>query len=222
MIEYRHIVDKKVSQLPLGKVVCVGRNYADHARELNNPAPTSPVLFIKPATSLVPLQGSIEIPSDHGECHFEAEMSILVGEPVVRGNNKNPLKCIAGVGLSLDLTLRDLQQSLKSKGLPWEKAKAFDGACPTSAFLSPSLCGDLQQQQIRLYQNTMVKQDGNTADMMTSVQSLLAYISEYFTLMPGDIVLTGTPAGVGALADGDNLYIELSDLIRCNTDVSLR
>ena len=222
MIEYRHIVDKNGSQLPLGKVVCVGRNYADHARELNNPVPTSPVLFIKPATSLVSLQGSIEIPSDNGECHFEAEMSILIGDPIARGNHKNPLDCIAGVGVSLDLTLRDLQQTLKSKGLPWEKAKAFDGACPTSEFLSPSHCVDLQQQQIRLYQNAALKQDGNTADMITSVESLLAYISEYFTLMPGDIVLTGTPAGVGALADGDNLCVELSDLIRCNADVSLR
>lgn len=222
MIEYRHVVEQKISELPLGKVVCVGRNYADHARELNNPVPSAPVLFIKPATSLAPMEGSIEIPSAHGECHFEAEMSILIGDPITRGNDKNPLECIAGIGLSLDLTLRDLQQTLKSKGLPWEKAKAFDGACPTSTFLSPSRLGDLQTQYIKLYQNNILKQNGNTADMITPVESLLTYISQYFSLAPGDLVLTGTPAGVGALAEGDNLCIELSDLIRCDTDVSLR
>ncbi|MDA8646636.1 fumarylacetoacetate hydrolase family protein [Porticoccaceae bacterium] len=222
MIEYRHVVEQKVSELPVGKVVCVGRNYADHARELNNPVPTAPVLFIKPSTSLAPMQGSIEIPSAYGECHFEAEMSILIGDSITRGNDKNPLECIAGIGLSLDLTLRDLQQTLKSKGLPWEKAKAFDGACPTSTFLSPSGVGDLQTQYIKLYQNNILKQNGNTADMMTPVESLLTYISQYFSLMPGDLVLTGTPAGVGALAEGDNLCIELSDLIRCDMDVSLR
>jgi 2-keto-4-pentenoate hydratase/2-oxohepta-3-ene-1,7-dioic acid hydratase in catechol pathway len=219
MHQYSHFVDGKQSDLPLGKIVCVGRNYAAHARELNNPLPTSPVLFIKPSTALAAINSEIIVPTALGECHFETEMSLLIGKKLINCGEDEAARAIKGVGLSLDLTLRDIQQDLKDKGLPWEKAKAFDGACPSSAFVSRAQLGDLQNQQIRLYKNGQIQQDGNTSDMINPVLSLLAYISQFFTLLPGDIVLTGTPSGVGPLQVGDKLVLELSDAIHCKGEV---
>lgn len=219
-MSYRHMVDGGAQDLPLGKIVCVGRNYAAHAKELNNPVPGEPVLFIKPSTSLVDLNGTIDIPAGHGQCHFETEMSILIGQKLSAGCTEQQAQAsIAGVGLALDLTLRELQQQLKDKSLPWEKAKSFDGACPMSGFVSPNLLGDLQNQRIQLWQNAEIKQDGNSADMLTPVLPLLVYISSFFTLLPGDLVLTGTPAGVGPLAKGDSLELKLSDALHCHTQI---
>ena len=216
---YSHFIDGEKSDLPLGKIVCVGRNYAAHARELNNPLPASPVLFIKPNTALTAIDNQIIIPTTLGECHFETEMSLLIGKQLCHCNENEVTAAIAGVGLSLDLTLRDIQQDLKDSGLPWEKAKAFDGACPSSAFISQAQAGDLKNQKIRLYKNGQLHQDGNTSDMLNPVLPLLTYISQFFTLLPGDMVLTGTPAGVGPLQVGDKLVLELSDLIHCETEV---
>ena len=219
MDRYQHIVDGNEVRLPLGKVVCVGRNYAAHARELNNPVPASPGLFIKPNTALAPLDEAIFMPTHLGECHFETEMSILIGKPLTQCTERQAQAAILGIGIGLDLTLRDLQQELKEKSLPWEKSKSFDGACPASVFVSPDKLGDLQRQQITLSLNQQLRQDGNSADMLTPVLPLLAYISQFFTLLPGDIVFTGTPAGVGPLAVGDQLDISLSDVIHCRTEV---
>jgi len=219
MHRYSHFVDGKEWDLPLGKIVCVGRNYAAHARELNNPLPTLPVLFIKPSTALAAIDNEIIIPTDLGECHFETEMSLLMGKKLTNCSEDEAAAAITGVGLSLDLTLRDIQQDLKDNGLPWEKSKAFNGACPSSGFVSRIHVGDLQNQQIRLYKNGQLQQDGNTSDMLNPVLPLLAYISQFFTLLPGDIVLTGTPAGVGPLQVGDKLALELSDLIHCKGEV---
>ena len=147
-------------------------------------------------------------------------MSILIAEELKAGcDEQQAQQAIAGVGLALDLTLRDLQQQLKDKSLPWEKAKAFDGACPVSDFVSVNRAGDLQDQQIQMYQNQQLRQDGNSADMLTPVLPLLVYISQFFTLLPGDMLLTGTPAGVGPLAIGDQLQLSLSDLIQCQTQI---
>ena len=220
MTIYTHTLDGVPQTLPVGKVVCVGRNYAEHARELNNPVPSEPVLFIKPSTALVKLEQPLAIPTKFGACHFEAEMAVLIGERLTGCNEQQAATAIAGVGVALDLTLRELQSTLKEKSLPWEKAKAFDGACPISAFVGVQKIADLQNQQIQLRQNGELQQDGNSADMLTPVLPLLAYISQFFTLSPGDIVLTGTPAGVGPLAEGDSLEISLGDLINVKTEVA--
>ena len=222
MSEYGHIVNGVPSQLPVGKVVCVGRNYAEHARELNNPLPTEPVLFIKPSTALARLDQPVSIPTAFGGCHYETEMAILIGQSLTACSEQQAAEAIAGIGIALDLTLRDLQTQLKDKSLPWEKAKAFDGACPMSAFIAPPLTAELQHQQIQLRQNGQLKQDGNSADMLTPVLPLLAYISQFFTLQPGDIVLTGTPAGVGPLALGDRLQVSLSNTIDLYTTITER
>ncbi|WIO74170.1 fumarylacetoacetate hydrolase family protein [Porticoccaceae bacterium LTM1] len=214
---YQHVLDGKQVNLPVGKIVCIGRNYAEHARELNNPIPTEPLLFIKPATTVVPIAPTFSIPMDRGSCHFETELAILVGERLSNADESQAEKAILGVGVALDLTLRDVQQQLKEKGQPWEKAKAFDGACPLSEFVS--FDGDLQNLEFSLIQNGEVRQQVNTSDMLTPVLKLMAYISGHFTLMPGDVVLTGTPAGVGPLAVGDSLCAELTGLVRAESTV---
>lgn len=207
-----------IADYPVGKVVCVGRNYADHARELNNPVPSEPILFIKPATALVPLEAPLSIPEDRGACHVETEMALLIGQRLQGAGQAQALAAIVGVGVGFDLTLRDVQNRLKDKGHPWEMAKAFDGSCPLSAFVAPEgLAWD--QVTLQLDRNGQRQQDGNSGDMITPVGELLAYISRYFTLNPGDVVMTGTPAGVGPLHSGDSLQVRLDDRLAVATTV---
>jgi len=135
-MSYQHRwIDGSAIDLPVGKVVCVGRNYAEHARELGNEVPDAPILFIKPASSLVPMAPSFNIPTDQGEVHHEIEMALLVSERLQNVDALTAQWSMAGFGLGLDLTLRDVQNELKKKGHPWERAKAFDGACPVSGFI---------------------------------------------------------------------------------------
>jgi 2-keto-4-pentenoate hydratase/2-oxohepta-3-ene-1,7-dioic acid hydratase in catechol pathway len=156
----------------LGKIVCVGRNYAEHAKELNNPVPRQPLLFIKPSTAAVSMLEPVAIPRGQGACHHELEMSVLIVESLTRASSEQAVDAIGGIGLALDLTLRDLQSALKQNGQPWERAKAFDGACPLSPFVSlgtkPGRAkqGELQQLDIKLYRNGLIQQAGNTTDML--------------------------------------------------------
>ncbi len=216
---YQHSLNGETLDLPLGKVVCVGRNYADHAKELNNPVPTAPILFIKPATAVVPFRGEITIPSDQGECHHELEMSVLIGKPLKNADASTVQDAILGFGLGLDLTLRDLQSKLKEKSHPWEIAKSFDGACPLSEFVPTAALEDPLHTPLSLSVNGDLRQQGSTADMITPVYALIAYMSRYFTLQPGDVVLTGTPAGVSALQPGDTLQGTLGDALTCSAKV---
>lgn len=193
-----------------GKVVCVGRNYADHARELNNPVPTEPILFIKPATAMVAASAPFAIPADRGVVHFETEMALLIGKTLSDAGEEECLEAIAGVGLGFDITLRELQDQLKAKSHPWEVAKAFDGSCPLSAFTPLSEPLDWANIAIQMSCNGELRQDGNSEAMITPVARLLAYTSRIFTLQPGDVVMTGTPAGVGPLQAGDKLQASLS------------
>ena len=207
--------------LPLGKVVCVGRNYAEHARELNNPVPSEPLLFIKPATSVVALADEIQLPRGRGAVHYETEIALLIGAPlsgVVSG--KEASTAIAGIGLALDLTLRELQDQLKSNGHPWERAKAFDGACPLSSFVPTEQAPALNALPLQLHINGELRQDGNSADMITPIIALLQHIAGVFTLLPGDVVITGTPAGVGVLQPGDQLQLSIPGLLEQNAHIA--
>lgn len=183
------------------KVVCVGRNYAEHAHELNNPVPTSPILFIKPESSIQD-QSRLQIPRNG--IHYECELAILIGETSGDGVPES----IAGLGLALDLTDRELQSKLKEKGHPWERAKAFDGATYLTRFV-PYVDQDLKHIRFTLDLNGKTVQNGITSDMLFDVKSLLKEISAIFTLRKGDVVLTGTPKGVGVLTDGDELALGL-------------
>ncbi|OXY82544.1 fumarylacetoacetate hydrolase family protein [Oceanimonas doudoroffii] len=209
---YQH-VDQEGFVLPYatGKVVCVGRSYLEHAAELNNPVPDQPLLFIKPATSLVPLDEPLVLPQGQGPVHHEAEVALLIGRRLCRASATDALNAVVGVGLALDLTLRAVQDQLKGKGQPWERAKAFDGSCPVGPFVAPELLSPLQQLDFSLTVNGALRQQGNTGMMMWPMGELLADISHSFTLMPGDIVLTGTPKGVGELRGGDVLTLTLDN-----------
>ena len=209
-MSYQHQwLDGTRINLPVGKAVCVGRNYAAHAKELGNVVPDAPILFLKPSTSIVPLSPSFSIPSDRGSCHHETEIAVLIGQTISKIDVKDVPAAIAGYGLALDLTLRDLQNQLKKQGYPWEVAKAFDGACPLSPFMKPEQLGDVYHTEFTLMVNGEPRQHGLTDDMITHVYELIAYISQIFTLEAGDIVLTGTPEGVAALAVGDQLVLSV-------------
>jgi len=211
-VVYQHrYLDGSPLALPVGKVVCIGRNYLDHIRELNNAVPETPILFMKPATALVSLDEPIPWPAGRGECHHEVELAVLVGRELRNANAERARDAVAGYGVALDLTLRALQNELKSKGHPWETAKAFDGACPLSPFLKPESLPEPQAADLGLQVNGQWRQQGNTRLMIVGIFELMAYISTHFTLQPGDVVLTGTPAGVGPLHSGDVLLLRLAD-----------
>ncbi|NMT64565.1 fumarylacetoacetate hydrolase family protein [Marinobacter orientalis] len=219
MPDYQHHwKDGTPVHLPLGKIVCIGRNYAEHARELNNPVPDEPLLFIKPATSAVHITRPLDFPRDRGEVHFETELAVLIGRPLTNASASEAEGAILGYGLALDLTLRDLQSRLKEKGQPWERAKAFDGACPLSPFVSVER---LRRDHLTftLEINRERQQTGDTRDMLNPIVPLIAHMSSQFTLMPGDVVLTGTPKGVGPLASGQILSLELEDALFVETTV---
>lgn len=194
----------------LGKIVCVGRNYADHAKELNNPVPSAPILFIKPSTSAVSFDAPLEPPFSRGQVHYEAELALLIGEPLTHATQDDAERAIVGIGMALDLTLRDVQTQLKEKGHPWEIAKGFDGACPLSGFLPLSRVPNWNALAFRLEINGEERQFGEGADMLFPIPTLVAEMSRHFTLEPGDVILTGTPAGVGELPRGAQLRMTLT------------
>ena len=204
----------------LSKVVCVGRNYAEHARELNNPVPDEPILFIKPETSVVDLHQSLNIPSE--DCHYETEVAVLIGAELTKASAEGVLQGIAGIGLALDLTRRELQSQLKAKSHPWEIAKAFDGACPLSRFVPLVEFDDLKDIHFSLTINDILQQKASTQDMLTPIVPLISYMSRFFTLRPGDVVLTGTPKGVGELKAGDRLAFTLADKLHIETQALAR
>lgn len=206
--------------LQTGKAVCVGRNYMDHIEELNNSVPTDPLLFIKPASAFCDLAAPFCIPTADGECHNELEIALLVGRTLTNVTESEAMQGIIGVGLALDLTLRDKQTELKSKGYPWEIAKAFDNSCPVSSFIPVEEVSDIQDLHFSLQVNGEYRQQGHTALMIRQAASLISYISRYFTLEAGDLVLTGTPKGVGPLRPGDKLTCKLNDYFTISTQVS--
>jgi len=210
-MSYQHqYVDGTHIHFPLGKVVCIGRNYAEHAKEMNNPVPSEPLLFIKAGSCVVPLDDGFAIPEDRGAVHYEAEIAVLIGKPLSRTPDAEEVRdAISGFAPALDLTLRDLQARLKEKGYPWETAKSFDGACVLAPFVPGDAVEDLADIGIRLTINGEVRQDGNSRDMLNPILPMIQHICGHFSLQPGDVILTGTPVGVGPLHKGDELALEL-------------
>ena len=205
---------------PIGKILCIGRNYSEHIKELGNPTPEAPVIFIKPASSVIGEGETIVIPPYSHDCHHEAELALLIGRkgkdiPVDRA-----MEYIAGYGVGIDLTLRDVQGELKKKGLPWEIAKGFDTACPLSSFVEASGVADPQNLQIRLTVNGEIRQDGNTSMMIHRIPAIISHMSGRFTLEPGDVILTGTPAGVSRIVSGDTLAAEIPGVATLRVSVA--
>lgn len=220
-MSYQHqYVDGTHIHYPLGKVVCIGRNYAEHAKELDNPVPTEPLLFIKPGSCVVPLAGGFKIPTDRGSVHYETEIAVLLGKSLsTRPSEEEVLDAISGFAPALDLTLRDVQSKLKEKGLPWEIAKSFDGACVIAPFVAAGTYSDVTDIPVRLTLNGEVCQDGNSSLMLNPIVPMIQYMAACFSLQAGDVILTGTPAGVGPLNPGDELVLELPGASRFESNV---
>ena len=200
-------------EMPVSKVVCVGSNYAKHIQEMGSATPTEPVLFIKPETALCDLRQPLALPQGLGSVHHEVELAVLIGATLRQASEAHVEQAIAGYGVALDLTLRDIQGQMKKAGQPWEKAKGFDNSCPISGFIpAAEFQDDPQNIPLSLKVNGEVRQQGTTADMIHKIVPLIAYMSRFFTLRAGDIILTGTPEGVGPLHSGDALEVSLNGL----------
>lgn len=210
MVEYRHqFLNEQPPAFAVGKVVCVGRNYAAHAKELKHPIPETPLLFIKPSTAIVSFLEPLQLPDSESDCHYEAEIAVLIGETLKQPSVAQINEGIAGYGLGLDLTLRQLQTELKQQGHPWELAKGFDGACPLTPFVRAEAVSRPRALGLKNKINGNTKQWGHVAEMLNPIVDLIQLITQTMTLLPGDVVLTGTPAGVGPLIGGDQLDLEL-------------
>lgn len=187
------------------KIICIGRNYADHISELNNERPAEPVIFMKPDTAVLPKQFPFVIPEFTNDVHHEVEILVKINKVGKYIDSKFAHKYYDEIGLGIDFTARDLQAALKSKGLPWEKAKAFDGSAIISDFLSKKSFSSLENINFELTSNGMVVQRGNTSQMLWKIDEIIAYVSQFFTLRTGDIIFTGTPAGVAKVQPNDIL-----------------
>ncbi len=187
------------------KIICIGRNYADHAKELNNPLPTEPVFFLKPDTAILPAGSDFYIPEFSSNIHYECELVLKIKKVGKHIPEAFASDYFEEIGLGIDFTARDIQEEQKQKSLPWEKAKAFDNSAPMGQrFLAINLF-DQNAIHFELKKNGETVQTGNTADCIFSFNQIVAYISQYITLKTGDLIFTGTPAGVGPVAIGDHL-----------------
>lgn len=212
-------VKGEATEYRIGKILCIGRNYADHIKELGNEIPERPVIFMKPASSVIGAGEEIVIPPYSSDCHHEAELALLIGTGGSNIAAAEALGHLAGYGVAIDLTLRDVQAEQKKKGLPWEIAKGFDTACPLSDFVPAEAVADPQALTITLSVNGVKRQDGSTGLMIHRIPELISYLSSIFTLEPGDLVLTGTPAGVGPIKSGDSVVAEITEVGRLQVSV---
>ncbi len=197
------------------KILCIGRNYADHISELNNERPSEPVIFLKPDTAILKDNEPFYHPDFSNDIHHEVEIVLKINKVGKNIEAKFAHKYYEEIGVGIDFTARDIQSKLKEKGLPWEKAKAFNGSAPISGFVSKTKFADLQHLNFSLDVNGEVRQKGNTEMMLWNFDEIIAEISKYFTLKTGDLIFTGTPAGVGKVAVGDKLtaFIEGEEML---------
>ena len=192
------------------KIICIGRNYAKHIEELANERPENPVVFLKPDSSILPKKNPFFIPPFSNDVHYEVEVLIKINKVGKHIATRFAHKYYDEIGLGIDFTARDIQQKCKEKGLPWEKAKAFDGSAVIGDFYNKSNF-DLENLTFKLFKNDIIVQDGNTKSMLWKIDELISYVSQYFTLKKGDIIFTGTPAGVGKVSENDVLIGEINN-----------
>lgn len=198
------------------KIFCVGRNYSEHAKELGNAVPENPVIFSKPDTALLKDGEVFYIPDFSDDIHHEIELVIRISKMGKKIQEKFARNYYHEIGIGIDFTARDLQSKLKEKGLPWELAKAFDGSAPIGEFISVDGL-DLNDIDFTLKKNNHIVQQGNTAQMIFSFDKIISFVSQYFTLKVGDLIYTGTPAGVGQVNIGDKLegFIGKKSMLTC-------
>jgi 2-keto-4-pentenoate hydratase/2-oxohepta-3-ene-1,7-dioic acid hydratase in catechol pathway len=198
--------------IAVGKIICIGRNYVAHIEELNNETPGAPMFFIKPATALTPLEAPIRIPPYSKKARHELELALIMGATLFEAGEDQVYPAIAGYAVAIDVTLQDVQDRCKEKGHPWEIAKGFDGSCPISDFVPAGEVSDPQDLMISMQVNGEQRHNDSTKLMIYKIPEIVAAASQYFTLEPGDIILTGTPAGVGSLEPGDKLEMEIAQV----------
>ncbi len=200
------------TRVDVGTIYCIGRNYIKHIQELENEVNAEPVLFLKPAASLITQHREIELPAFSSDVHHETELVLLIGREGRNISEEHALHHIAGVGIGLDLTARDTQTALREKGLPWTISKGFETAACVSDFLPTQQFQDLSTLDFTLHVNGVLRQEGDTSLMIFSVPRIIAFISSIVTLEPGDLIYTGTPHGVAAIAPGDRLELAMGEL----------
>jgi fumarylpyruvate hydrolase len=201
-------------RFPVHRIYCIGRNYADHAKEMGaqTVSRSNPVFFMKPADAIVAGGGAVPYPSATGELHHEVEMVVGLSSGGRDIAPARALDCVFGYGVGLDLTRRDLQAAMKAGGLPWDVAKGFDGSAPVSALRTTADIGHPRHARLSLSVNGKVRQDADIADMIFAVPEIIAELSKLFELKAGDLIFTGTPAGVGPLLRGDTFRAELQNI----------
>jgi 2-keto-4-pentenoate hydratase/2-oxohepta-3-ene-1,7-dioic acid hydratase in catechol pathway len=201
------------------KIICIGRNYALHAKELNNPIPKEPVVFMKPDSAILQSDKPFFIPDFTDNVHHELEVVVKIKKVGKHIQKKFASKYYEEITVGIDFTARDLQSQLKEKGLPWEKAKAFDGSAPLGKFISVSSFENVNDIDFHLTKNGETVQIGNTKDMLFSIDTLIEQVSKYFTLKIGDLIYTGTPAGVGKVEIGDKLEAFIGNALVLKTHI---
>jgi len=200
------------------KIICIGRNYADHAKEMKSEVPTEPVFFLKPDTALLPKRNPFFIPSFSNDVHHELELVVRINRVGKSIEEAFAHKYYSEVSVGIDFTARDVQADCKKKGLPWEKAKAFDGSAPVGEFIPLKRNQNIQDLEITLKKNGEIIQHVNTKEMIFTVDQIISYVSKYITLKIGDLIFAGTPAGVGPVAINDQLeaFIGEERLLKLN------
>jgi acylpyruvate hydrolase len=193
------------------KIICIGRNYADHAKEMNSPVPTEPIFFLKPDTAIIKDNQPFYYPDFSKEIHHEVELVIKINKAGKNIDAQFAHKYYDEIGIGIDFTARDIQANCKEKGLPWEKAKAFDGSAPIGKFIDKKKIVDQNNIHFKLLLNGNSVQEGNTKDLLFTFDTLIAYVSRFFTLKTGDLIYTGTPEGVGPVAIGDKLEASIEN-----------
>ncbi|RWS20526.1 acylpyruvase FAHD1-like isoform X2 [Leptotrombidium deliense] len=203
------------------KIVAVGRNYAAHVKEMKvkSESASKPVIFLKPATSYVTEGQQIKIPKGCSELHHEVELGVIIGRKGSEIDEKEAMDYIGGYTVALDMTARDWQTQAKSSGNPWDIAKGFDTSCPVGQFIPKEQVQDVNNLRLWCKVNGQIRQDGNTKDMILQIPSIISFVSNYFTLEAGDLILTGTPAGVGAVKHGDKIEAGIGDIVKIQFDV---
>ncbi len=193
------------------KIICIGRNYLEHAKELNNPVPEKPVFFMKPDTALLQKNNPFFYPGFSNNVQYETEIVLKISRNGKHIEEKFAHKYFDEIGIGIDFTARDLQAEQKKKGLPWEIAKAFDGAAPVGKFVNKNQFSDINDLHFSLKINDELRQQGNTHDMIFSFGSIIAYVSQFISLKPGDLIFTGTPSGVGPTMINDHYEVFIED-----------
>lgn len=197
--------------LPINNIYCIGRNYAQHAKELGNSIPKIPIVFIKPLGTICYSDSTIKLPVQSNDVHFEAEIVVAISKEGKSISQDSALNYVAGYGAGIDFTARDIQSISKKQGQPWTIAKGFDNFAPISSFIPADEFGDPADIDIKLFHNGFVKQHGNSSEMIFPVANLISFLSSIFTLHPGDLIFTGTPEGVGPVESGDKLEVLLNN-----------